>query len=89
MVCVHDTVWGVGNAVSAGLGLSLGLILVPYMFQAMTPVSRIVKPVIVCVSCGGKNAEDFKFCAHCGRPVSASTSSVSKLRRNSTLHEIL
>jgi len=67
MVCEHDTAVGVGNAVSAGLGLGLGLILVPYVFQAMASSSRIVKTVIVCLSCGGKNAEDFKFCGHCGR----------------------
>jgi len=67
MVCVHDTAVGVGNAVSAGLGLGLGLILVPYMFQAMSSPSKIVKTVIVCLSCGSKNAEDFKFCGQCGR----------------------
>jgi rRNA maturation endonuclease Nob1 len=64
---VHHTAVGVGNAVSAGLGLGVGLFLVPCMFQAMASPSRIVKTVIVCLNCGGKNAEDFKFCGHCGR----------------------
>ena len=58
---------GAGNAVSAGSGLGFGPVLVPYMFQATPSSSRIVKTVIVCLSCGGKNAEDFKFCGHCGR----------------------
>ena len=57
----------VGNAVSAGLGFGFGLVLVPYLFQAMAPSNRIVKTVIVCLSCRGKNAEDFKFCGNCGR----------------------
>jgi rRNA maturation endonuclease Nob1 len=64
---VHDTAVGVGNAVSAGLGLGMGLFLVPYMFKAMVPSSKIVKAVIVCLSCGDTNAEDFKFCGNCGR----------------------
>jgi rRNA maturation endonuclease Nob1 len=55
-----------GTAVSAGVGLGLGLVMVPYMFQAMAPYGR-GKPVIVCLSCGGKNPEEFKFCGHCGR----------------------
>jgi len=67
MFCAHDTAVGVGNAVSAGLGLGLGLVLVPYMFQAMASSGKIVKIVIICLSCGGKNTEDFKFCGHCGR----------------------
>jgi len=65
--CLHDTAAGAGNAVSAGLSFGLGLVFVPYMFQAMAPCRRIVKTVIVCLSCGGKNPEDFKFCGHCGR----------------------
>ena len=64
---MHETAVGVGNAVSVGLGLGVGLVLVPCMFQAMTPSIRVVKTVIVCLSCGGKNAEEFKFCGHCGR----------------------
>ena len=64
---MHETALGVGNAVSVGLGLGVGLVLVPRMFQAMTPSSRVVKTVTVCLSCGGKNAEEFKFCGHCGR----------------------
>jgi len=67
MFCAQDTAVGVGNAVSAGLGLGLGLVLVPYMFQAMASSGKIVKTVIICLSCGGKNTEDFKFCGHCGR----------------------
>jgi rRNA maturation endonuclease Nob1 len=64
---VHGTAVGVGNAVSVGLGLGVGLVLVPNMFQAMAPPGRVVKTVIVCLSCGGKNAEESKFCGHCGR----------------------
>ena len=64
---MHDTAVGVGNPVSAGLGLGVGLVLVPCMFRAMASPSRIVKTVIVYLSCGGKSAEDFKFCGHCGR----------------------
>jgi hypothetical protein len=60
---------GVGNAVSAGLGLGVGLVLVPCVFQAMAPPGRVVKTVIVCLNCGGKNAEGFKFCGHCGHPL--------------------
>ena len=56
---------GVGNVVSAGVGLGLGLVLVPCMYQAMAP--RVVKPVIVCLYCRGKNTEENKFCGHCGR----------------------
>lgn len=63
---MHGTAVGVGNAVSAGLGLGVGLVLVPYVFQAMAPSGRAVKTVIVCLNCGGKNAEEFKFCGHCG-----------------------
>lgn len=64
---MNSTAVGVGNAVSAGLGLGMGLFLVPYMFKVMTPSSKIVKAVIVCLSCGDTNTEDFKFCGHCGR----------------------
>jgi len=64
---VHDAAVGVGNAVSAGLGLGLGLVLAPYMFLAMNSSGRVIKTVIVCLSCGGKNDESFKFCGHCGR----------------------
>ena len=67
MVDMRGSAVGVGNAVSVGLGFGLGLVFVPYMFQAMAASSRIVKTVIVCLRCGGKNAEDFKFCGHCGR----------------------
>jgi hypothetical protein len=67
VVCLRDTAVGVGNAVSAGLGLGLGLVLVPQIFQAMASSSKIVKTVIVCLSCGGKTADHFKFCGHCGR----------------------
>ncbi len=67
MVCVPYTGVSVENAVSVGLGLGVGLVLVPCMVQAIASPSRIVKTVIVCLSCGGKNAEDFKFCGHCGR----------------------
>jgi len=39
---VHDTAVGVGNAVSAGLGLGVGLVLVPCMFRAMVaPVESL------------------------------------------------
>lgn len=64
---MQDAAVGVGNAVSAGIGLGLGLVLAPYMFLAMASPGRVVKTVIVCLSCGGKNAEDFKFCGNCGR----------------------
>ena len=64
---MHDTAVGVGGAVSAGLGLGLGLFLVPHMFQAMAPNRRITRTVIICLSCRGKNTEDFRFCGHCGR----------------------
>ena len=64
---MHATAVGVGNAVSVGLGLGVGLVLVPCMFQAMATSSRVVKTVIICLSCGGKNAEESKFCGHCGR----------------------
>ena len=57
----------VGDAVSAGFGLGLGLFLVPYMFNAMSSTGKTAKTVIVCLSCGAKNAEDFKFCGYCGR----------------------
>ena len=64
---MHDTAMSFGNAVSAGIGLGLGLVLVPYMYLAMASSNKIVKTVIVCLSCGGKNAENFKFCGNCGR----------------------
>jgi len=67
VVYLRDATVGVGNAVSAGLGLGLGLVLAPYMFLAMASSGRVVKTVIVCLSCGGKNDETFKFCGHCGR----------------------
>jgi len=64
---VHDAAVGFGNAVSAGLGLGLGLVIAPYMFLAMNSFGGVIKTVIVCLSCGGKNDEAFKFCGHCGR----------------------
>lgn len=67
VICGQDAAFNVGDAVSAGFGLGLGLFLVPYMFQNISPSDRIIKTVIVCLSCGGKNAEDFKFCGYCGR----------------------
>jgi len=63
---LRDAAVGVGNAVSAGLGLGLGLVLAPYMFLAMASSGRVVKTVIVCLGCGGKNDETFKFVAIVG-----------------------
>jgi rRNA maturation endonuclease Nob1 len=64
---VHNAALSAGNAVSAGLGLGLGLVLAPYMFLAMASSGTVAKTVIVCLSCGGKNDEAFKFCGTCGR----------------------
>ena len=66
-VCLRDVAVGVGYAVSAGLGLGLGLVLAPYMSLAIASSSRVFKTVIVCLSCGSKNDEAFKFCGTCGR----------------------
>lgn len=57
----------VGDAVSAGVGLGLGFVLNQCLLGVMAPSSRVARRVIVCLSCGGRNAEEFKFCGHCGR----------------------
>jgi len=57
----------VGDAVSTGIGLGLGLMMTQYMFQVMRPSERIVKQVIVCLKCGSKNPVENKFCGQCGQ----------------------
>ena len=55
-----------GDAVSAGLGLGMGLALTSYMFQATKPFEKTGKPLIVCLKCRGRNALENEFCWHCG-----------------------
>ncbi|MGQ9642087.1 MAG: zinc ribbon domain-containing protein [Candidatus Bathycorpusculaceae bacterium] len=57
----------VGDAFSAGIGLAMGLTMAQYMFQAMKPTERIIKQVIICLKCGGKNPVENKFCGQCGQ----------------------
>jgi ribosomal protein L40E len=56
----------VGQAFSAGIGLAFGLTMAQYMFQAMKPPEKMIKQVIVCLRCGGKNPVENKFCGQCG-----------------------
>jgi len=51
-----------------GFGLALGLTMTNYMLYAYNPQARVVRPVLVCLKCGGKNSIDNKFCWHCGHP---------------------
>lgn len=69
MICTHQLPISFSAAFPAAIGLGLGIILVPNMFQTMSPSNRLAKVVIVCLKCGGKNAEEFKFCGHCGNPL--------------------
>jgi len=58
----------VGDAVSTGIGLALGLTMAQFMFQAMrSPETVVKKQVIVCLKCGSKNPVENKFCGQCGQ----------------------
>jgi len=57
----------VDDAFSAGIGLAMGLTMGQYMFQVMRPSERIIKQVIICLRCGGKNPVEFRFCGQCGQ----------------------
>jgi rRNA maturation endonuclease Nob1 len=57
----------VSNAFSAGLGLAMGFTMAQYMSQVMMPQGRIVKQVVICLKCGGKNPAENKFCGECGQ----------------------
>jgi rRNA maturation endonuclease Nob1 len=61
------TTHNVGEAFSAGLGLAMGLMISQSLFQIMQPQQRIVKQVVVCLKCGGKNPVENKFCGRCGK----------------------
>ncbi|MEM2104493.1 MAG: zinc ribbon domain-containing protein [Candidatus Bathyarchaeia archaeon] len=56
----------VAEAFSAGLGLALGLTMAQYLFQALRPLGKPVKQVVICLKCGGKNLVENKFCGQCG-----------------------
>jgi ribosomal protein L40E len=57
----------VSQAFSTGIGLAFGLTMGQYMFQAMKPPEKMIKQVIVCLRCGGKNPVENKFCGRCGQ----------------------
>lgn len=57
-----------GEAVSAGLGLALGLVMGQYMLQATRPPEKVpVKKVLICQKCGAQNPIENKFCSNCGQ----------------------
>lgn len=66
MSCANDASFNFGDAISAGLGVGMGLVLVPYMLQK-PHFNKVPKIVIVCLNCQSKNPQDFKFCGHCGQ----------------------
>ncbi|MEM2536774.1 MAG: zinc ribbon domain-containing protein [Candidatus Bathyarchaeia archaeon] len=55
-----------GEAFSAGLGFALGLAMAGCMLQAFRFSRLLVREVIVCLKCGGKNSIKNRFCWHCG-----------------------
>jgi len=55
------------DAVQAGLGLGVGLVLANYMFQASKPPWRVARELIICLKCGSKNHLENKFCWQCGQ----------------------
>lgn len=55
-----------GDSFSGGLGLGLGLLYMPYMWRMLTAQTMPSKILIVCLRCGGKNPEYFKYCGFCG-----------------------
>jgi rRNA maturation endonuclease Nob1 len=57
----------ISDAFSTGLGLAMGLTTAQYISQIMKPQERIVKQIIICVKCGGKNPAENKFCGECGQ----------------------
>lgn len=61
--------YSVGEAFSAGIGLTFGLTMAQYISQAMKPPQRTIKQVIVCLRCGNKNPFENKFCGQCGQPL--------------------
>jgi len=65
-LCDGGGFFDTGDAVSGGLGLGLGFMFAPYMFAMLSMSKKTGKTVIVCLNCGGKNIEEFKFCGHCG-----------------------
>lgn len=54
MSCANDASFNFGDAISAGLGLGMGLVLVPYMLQK-PHFNKVPKIVIVCLNCQSKN----------------------------------
>jgi rRNA maturation endonuclease Nob1 len=56
------------DAFSMGIGLALGLGVAQSVAYVMVPSKRVVKQVLLCLKCGGKNALENKFCWHCGHP---------------------
>lgn len=69
IMCDGAAFFDTGSAVQSGLGLGLGFLFAPQMFAMLNAPKKTCKTVIVCINCGEKNAEDFKFCGHCGRPL--------------------
>jgi rRNA maturation endonuclease Nob1 len=57
----------VSEAFSAGLGLAMGVTMAQYLSQTMKPSDKMVKQVIICLKCGGKNPVENKFCGQCGQ----------------------
>ncbi len=55
------------GAFSGGLGFGLGLLYMPYMMRMLTAPAMPSKIVVVCLRCGGKNPEYFKYCGYCGQ----------------------
>jgi len=61
------TKYSVGEAFSAGIGLAMGLTMAQYLSQTLKPPEKIIKQVIICLRCGGKNPVENKFCGQCGQ----------------------
>jgi ribosomal protein L40E len=59
--------YNISGAFSAGLGLAMGFTMAQYASQIMMPRERIVKQVVICLKCGGKNPVENKFCGECGQ----------------------
>jgi rRNA maturation endonuclease Nob1 len=56
-----------GEAFSAGLGMALGLVMSQHVLQAMRPLEKLVKRVLVCHKCAVQNPIDYNFCGNCGQ----------------------
>ena len=56
-----------GEAFSAGVGLSIGLVMSQHLLRTIVKPEIPAKKVVICQKCAAKNHVDNKFCNNCGQ----------------------